>query len=178
MPLAELTAWPLQDARYHEVRICGDREWSREIPDPPRTQSTQSRRHCRHTLLRAANHQPATCVGFYSCKSGRTATGCDQSFEGDRACVEPTAFRRYCLPVVHCRRTQSFSSARRPLFCDSFFGEWTPICGNGPRTTRSPLHIGCTCRRICPGLDQCARNPHTDWRLRSRSRPGLSNPGV
>ena len=59
MPLAELTAWPLQDARYHEVRICGDREWSREIPDPPRTQSTQSRRHCRHTLLRAANHQPA-----------------------------------------------------------------------------------------------------------------------
>jgi len=59
VPLAELTAWPLQDARYHEVRICGDREWSREIPDPPRTQSTQSRRHCRHTLLRAANHQPA-----------------------------------------------------------------------------------------------------------------------
>ena len=65
---------------------------SREIPDPPRTQSSQSRRHCRHTLLRAANHQPATCVGFYSCKSGRTGTGCDQSFEGDLACLNLLPF--------------------------------------------------------------------------------------
>jgi len=178
VPLAELTAWPLQDARYHEVRICGDREWSREIPDPPRTQSTQSRRHCRHTLLRAANHQPALVWVSIPANLGGPLLDVISHSKAIALALNLLPFAGiaslWFIAVVRNR----LAALEDRFFATVFFGEWTPICGNGPRTTRSPLHIGCTCRRICPGLDQCARNPHTDWRLRSRSRPGLSNPGA